>query len=125
MRLLVSACLMGAGHQLLKLLHALVDIGSQIGVDVIVVGNGIGRACPTLHNCGMLTGDAIGGIVGLGGVTDHTCVPNMAHAHLPDVLQGGGREVVQFAAAVLLNRAVLLASDLTIAIKPRKDLINN
>ena len=56
-------------------------------------------------------------------MTDHTCVPDMAHAHLPDVFQGGGREVIQFTATVLLNRSILLASGVPIAIKARKNLI--
>ena len=34
--------LMGARYQGLELLHALFDIDSQVGVNVIIVGNGIG-----------------------------------------------------------------------------------
>ena len=121
----LHACLMGALHQSLEFLHALIDIGGQIGINVVVVGDGVRRACPTLHNCWVLTGDSIGRIIGHGSMTDHTCVPDMAHAHLPDVFQGGGREVIQFTAAVLLNRSILLASGVPIAIKARKNLIDN
>ena len=121
----LHASLVRALDECFELLHTLVDIDCEIGVDIIVVGDRIRRACPTLHHCGVVPGNTIGRIVGLSGMTDDTRVPDMAHAHLPDLFQDGGREVVQFATAILGQRTILLASDVTIAVKPRKNLINN
>ena len=49
----------------------------------------------------------------------------MAHAHLPDFLQGAGREVVQFSTSVLLNRTMFLAGRVTITVETGEDLIND
>ena len=51
--------LMATGHQTLKLLHAPVHLVGKVRVNVIIVGDGIGRAGHTLHHLGVLTGDAI------------------------------------------------------------------
>jgi hypothetical protein len=56
-------------------------------------------------------------------MTDDARVPNMAHAHLPDFLQGAGREVIHLSATVLGDRTILLTGGVTIAVKSCKDLI--
>ena len=114
---------MGTLNELLELLHALINIDCEVRIDIVIVGNGIRRACPTLHNGRMVLGNAIRRIVSLGGMTDDARVPNMAHAHLPDFLQGAGREVIHLSATVLGNRAILLTSGITITVKSCKDLI--
>ena len=73
----------------------------------------------------MLSGNPITAVVGLGSMSDDTCIPNMAHAHFPDFLQGSGREIIQLSAAILVNRTVLLSGGIAIAVKSRKDLIDN
>ena len=73
----------------------------------------------------MLAWNAIGRIVSLSGVADNTCVPNMAHAHRPDFLQGGGREVIQFSTSVLSQRTILLAGSVLIAVETGEYLIDD
>ena len=121
----LHAGLMSTLYQRLKLLHTLIDIDSQIGIDVVIISNGIGRTGLTFHHGGVVLGYAIGRIVGLSGMTDDTCVPNMAHAHLPDFLQGAGREVVHLSTSVLFNRPTLLAGGVPITIETSKNLIDN
>ena len=110
---------------MLELLHALGDADGEVGVDIVVVGDGIGGACPTLHDGGVLTGNTVGAVVGLGGVADDARVPDMAHAHLPDLLQGGGREVVHLSAAVLGKRSVLFPRRILIPIQTSENLIDD
>ena len=117
--------LVSAFHQLFKLMHPQVDISSQVWVYIIIVGYGIGRASPTLHDGGMLTGNAVGRIVGLGSMTNDTCIPNMTDSHGRDILQHFRCEVSHLATTVIGNRAVLLAGNVTIAEKSCKYLVDN
>ena len=117
--------LVRALHQLLKLLHALVDVHSQVGVYVVVVGDGIGRTSLTLHHSGMLAGDAVGTVVRLRGMTDDTCIPHMADAHLGNVLQHLRRQVGKLSTTVFGNRAALPARDVAIAEKTSEYLVND
>ena len=121
----LHTCFVSALDELFELLHALIHICGEVGIDIIVVSNGIWRSCPALHDGWMILRDAIGRIVGLSGMTDDTRVPNMAHAHFPDFFQGTGREVVQFSTSVFLNRTMFLAGRVTIAVETGEDLIDN
>ena len=116
---------MGATHQLLKFLHTLLHIDSQVGVHVVVVGDGIGRASPTLHNSRMLTGNAILRVVGHRGVTNDASVPHMRDTHLTNLLQHLRREAIQFATAVLFNGTKRFTRLTAVAIQTRKNLVNN
>ena len=120
----LHARLVGTLDEGFKLLHTLVNIHSQIRIDIVIIGDGVRRSCPTLHHGGVLTGDAVGRIVGHRGVADNASVPDMAHAHLPDLFQGAGREVVQFSATILLNRSTFLAGSVPIAIESGENLID-
>lgn len=116
---------MGALHQLLELPHTAVDVNSQIGVNIVVVGDGIGRTCPTLHDSRMLARYSVGRVVCLGGMADNTRVPHMADAHRGKIVEHISRQVGKLATAVFGNRAVLFARKVTIAEKPCQYLINN
>ena len=120
----LHAGLMGALHQLLELLHALLHVDSQVRVHVVVVGDGIGRTSLTLHHSGVLAGNAVGRVVGLRGVTDNARIPHMTVARLRQLLQHLRREVVHLATTVLSQRTVLLPSLVTIAVQSRKNLID-
>ena len=120
----LQASLMAACHQLFKLLHALFHVDSQVGVNVVVVGDGIRRTGLALHHGRMLAGNAIGCVVGLRGMADNAGIPHVGDAHGSDVLQHLRCEVVQLATAVLSNRSVRHAVDVTIAEKTCEYLIN-
>ena len=49
----------------------------------------------------------------------------MAHAHLPDILQDSGREIIQFATTVVGYRSILLAGRVTVTVQSRKNLIDD
>ena len=88
-------------YQSLELGHTMRNLNSQVWIDIIIIRDGIRRTCLTLNHSWMLARNAISCIIGLSGMTDNTCIPNMAHAHRPDFLQDGGREVVQLSTSVL------------------------
>ena len=112
-------------HQLLELLHALLDVDSQVGVYVVVVGDGIGRTCPAFHHGRMLAWNAVLRVVGRRGMADDAGVPHVADAHLGDALQHSGGEVGHLAATVVGYRSLLLARGVTVAVQTRKDLIDD
>ena len=64
-------------HQCLKLSHTIIHILGKVGIDIIIIGDGIGRTCITLDNSRVIGRYAVGGVVGLGGMAYHTCKPNM------------------------------------------------
>ena len=121
----LQASTMRAADQFLKLQHTFLDIDSQVWVDVIIVCDGIRRTCPTLDHSWMLTRDTIARIVCHRGMTDDTRIPDMSHAQLPDLLQGAGREVVQFSTSVLLYRTINLAGIVTITKESGENLIDD
>ena len=120
----LKTSLMGALYQCLELLHALIDIDSQIGIDIVIVGDSVRRASLALDDSRMVLGNAIGCIVGLGGMADDACVPNMAHAHRSDFFQSCGREAVHLSTSVLGQRTILDASGVAIAIEAGENLID-
>ena len=71
----LKTSLVSAGYQRFELAHSLVYIHGQIWVDIVIIGDGIRRACPTLDHSRMLARNAIGGIIGHSGVADDACVP--------------------------------------------------
>ena len=65
-------------HEGLQLRHALSGLLRQIWVYVVVVLDGIGRARYPLDRIGVVWADAMGAVVGLGGVLQQTDIPYMA-----------------------------------------------
>ena len=100
-------------------------IDGEVRVDIIIVGNGIRRACLTLHHTRMLRRKAVVGIVGLSGMTDDSRLPHMRHTKLLDSLQTILINISEFSTTIFGNRAVLYTRRITIAEKSSKYLINN
>ena len=98
-------CLVRAAHKRLKFLHALFRRGGEVGADVVVVFDGIRRTGFAFHHGGVVFGDAVGRVVGLRGVFQHARVPDMRKSEILDAFQHFGREIAQFAAAILVNVA--------------------
>ncbi len=96
----------GAGHQPLKLGHAGGHVDGQVGVDVVVVGDGVGAAGLALDDVGIVARYAVGGVVGGMGVLYHAGVPDVGGAELAYIAQYGGVDAVELARAVLLDGAV-------------------
>ena len=121
----LQSCLMRTLHQLLKLLHTLIDIYCQIRIYVVIVGDGIGGTSLSFHDSSMLTRNTISTIVCRRGMTDDTCIPDMTHAHTCDFFQYFLREISHLATAVLGNRTILYPRRIPIAVEPCKHLVYN
>ena len=112
----LHASLMRAFHELFKLQHTQIHVRRQIRVNIIIIGDGIGRARLSLHYSRMVHGNTMIRIVGLRRMSDHPCIPNMTDTHVPDLLQNRRCQVIQFTAAVLFDRAVLLPRSIPVSI---------
>ena len=120
----LHACLVRALDETLPLLHSQTDVHCQIRVDVVIVGDGVWRTCLALHHLGMLGRNSIRRVVCLGGVANHTCVPDVREAHIMDTGQHIVSKVIQFSATIFLNGSILLASGVAIAKETWKNLID-
>ena len=67
----LHACVVSAVDKGLELLDALVDVYSDVGVDVVVVFYRIGRACASFHYMGIVAVYAVAAVIGLVGVLDY------------------------------------------------------
>ena len=121
----LHASLMCTLNRLFKLLHTPINVCCQIRIYSIIVSYGVWRPGHSLDDSRMILGDTICSIVRLGSMTDNACVPNMAHAHVPDLFQGSGREVIHLSATVLLYRSTLFTSGVPITIETGENLIDN
>ena len=117
---------MGAGHESLKLSHTVVDVDGNIGVHVIIVLDGVGRAGLALDHVGIVgRRDALVAIIGLGGMLYDTCIPHGRHAELLDAGEHAIGDVVHLARAVLREGAVGHTVGIGISEKTRKQLIDD
>ena len=64
-----------------ELLHSVGDADGEVRVDVIVVLDGVGRACFSFDHGGMVFADSEGGVVRLCGVFDESCEPDVRESH--------------------------------------------
>ena len=65
-------------HEGLQLRHTLGGLLHEVGIHIVVVLDGIGRARDSLDRIGVVWADAMGAIVGLGGVLQQADIPYMA-----------------------------------------------
>ena len=73
----LQVSLVGSHNEVLKLLHAFRHLRGEVGIDVVVVLDGIRTSCDTLHNGRVVALDAILRVIALGGMLDETCVPDV------------------------------------------------
>ena len=69
-------------HKRLKLVHAMVDINSQIWIYIIIIGDSVGRASLALDDARVLTGNTKLCIIRRCSMTYHTRIPDMGKAHI-------------------------------------------
>ena len=111
----LHACLVRTLHQSLELVHTAMYIFSKIGIDVIIIGNGVGRSSLSLHNGWMLTWDAILSVIGCSGMAYHTRVPYMRDAHVVNALEYGRSDAVHLPRPILFHRSIRHAGHVLIA----------
>ena len=119
----LQSCLVGTPHQCTKLLHAARHVFGQVGVDVVIVGDGVGRPCASLHDRRVLAGNGVGRVIGGGGVADDSCVPNMRNAQAAHLAQHLGIDVVHLPRTVLIISSTLLPGEVLIAKGAGEDLV--
>ena len=120
----LQAFLMGAFYQVFKLAHTFRNIISDVGVDVVIVGNGIGRTCLTLNNTRCLTWNTESRIVGASGMTNDTSIPNGIYTERLYLLQCCNIKVVHLSNTIFCKRTVWLSVAVLVAKGACKHLVN-
>ena len=113
--------LVRALQQSLKFSHAVGDVGSQVGVDVVIVLDGVGRAGPALYDSRVVGPDAVSLIVGL---FQQSRKPNVRKAEVGNAFELGAGEVFQFGAAVLFDGSGRYVGRVVVRIEPGEYLVN-
>ena len=97
--------------------HAVGNGLRQIGVDVEIVLDGIGRTGLPFDHPRVIGGNALGGIVGLRGMFYHPGEPHMRKPVFTDSIQAFCREMIEFRTTILCIRAIGYIGVLRIAIE--------
>ena len=116
--------LMGTFYQVVKLAHTFRNIISNVGVDVVIVGNGVGRTSLTLNNTRCLTWNTESRIVGTGGMAYNASVPNAVYTERLYLLQRCIVKVVHLSNTIFCKRTVWLSVAVLVAKGACKHLVN-
>ena len=112
-------------YQRLKLGHAVGHAFGQVGVDIVIIGDGVWRPCLAFHNRWMVGRQPIPGVIGLRGMANDSRIPHMTYAHLTHGGKLRSTDGVEFATTVFINCAVLARTTGAIAEQTGKDLVND
>ena len=112
-------------HQGFELFHAMRHAHGQIGVDVVVVGDGIRAAGLTFNYIGIVHGDAEARVVGRMGMLNHTGVPHVGGTKLANLFQHLGRDGIELTTAIFGNGAVGHRLGGIVGEQARKQLVND
>ena len=77
-----QSCLMRAAHEIFKFLHAVRHVGGQVGINVVIVLDGIRRSGTSFHHGGMVGFDTIFLIVCLRGMLQQPRKPYVGKAEI-------------------------------------------
>ncbi len=99
------ACGVCARYERFEFVHAAWNVDCQVGVDVVVVGDGIGAAGFAFHYVAVVRSDAVFAVVGAVCVFNHPCVPHVRGSQFADFTQHMGVYVVELSGAVPLHGA--------------------
>ena len=91
---------MGTLDEGVQLCLSRVGIFGEVGVDVVVVLDGIGRASLPLHRVGVIGTDALGAVVGLRSVLQQADIPDVSCSETADIGEGFGSEVTELPRAI-------------------------
>ena len=106
-----------------ELVHTLVNILCNIGVDIIVVGYGIRRASLALYNSRMLAWNAVRRIIGSSSMTYHSSIPHVCISLGTYLMENIIGKEIHLSTAVFGNRTILIAYIGTVAKKTCEDLV--
>ena len=116
---------MGALYELFELAHACGDVLGDVGVDVVVVGDGVGASGAAFDDVGVVAGDAVAGVVGVVGVLDDAGVPDVGDAERAYMVEDGGGDEVEFAGAVAVDGAVGNGVGAIVGVEAREELVDD
>ena len=97
----LQPCLVGTLDEGVQLCLSRVGIFGEVGVDVVVVLDSVGRASLPLHRVGVVRADALDAVVGLRGVLQQADIPDVGCPEAADIGEGFGSEVTELPRAVL------------------------
>ena len=115
----------GALYQRFPFVHAVGHALGHVGVDVVVVFDGVWRSGLTFYHIGIVGSDAEGRVVGGIGVLYDAGVPHVGDAEVADLAEHGVGDLIEFAAAVLLYGAIGHEVGVGIGEEPREHLIDD
>ena len=115
---------MSASHQGLELGNTVGDILGQVGVDVIIIRDGIGAAGMSLDNMFVVTGDTIGRIIRIVSMFYNPGIPYMCGTEVANRAQYSGIDGIQFSRAVTGDRTVDNRCRTVVGEQSRYQLIN-
>ena len=107
----------GAFDKGFELLHTLGFVLCQVGIDIVIIGDGIRRT-------GFAFGDSRVVVLGCG-VSDDSGVPNMRSAQIRNGLERTLVDIYKSPAAILFLGAVMFARLVVVAKQAREELVNN
>ena len=116
---------LGSLDKLFEFSHSRRRVHSQIRVNIIIISDGIGRACLTFDHTRIISGDPVSRIIRTMGVLNDTGVPHVCGAERLYGPKHGRRYAIEFSAAVLLYGAAWTAVVVEVGKQPWNKLIYN
>jgi len=98
-------------------MHPLFNMSGQVGIYIVIVFNGIRRTRFTLHNSRVIPLNAVCTVIGLRGVFNDSCVPNMCDSQFFYFTERFGREIIKLTTPIGFQAAVVNAVIIVVAKK--------
>ena len=112
-------------YKSLELVNAARYVYGEVGVDVVVVGDGVGAAGMAFDYVRGVARYAVGGVVGVVGVLKHTGIPHVCGSETSDRVKYGGCDVVEFARTVDIDGTVYNGGLAIICKQARQQLVDD
>ncbi|OAV74815.1 hypothetical protein Barb7_01630 [Bacteroidales bacterium Barb7] len=121
----LHACLVRPLNQLFKLLHTVGNTVGKCRIYVVVILDGVGRACRAFHYAAVVFADAVSREIGLGGMFDNAGVPDVGNAQLLYLRQSQSGKGREFARAVFRHIPIADKPLVQVSKQAGEHLINN
>ena len=110
-------------HQRLEFFHAAGYVHGKVGVDIVVVGYGIGASGMAFYHMRVVARYAVAGIVGVVGMLYHARIPYVRGAEVGDIGEYGVGDVVELSRAVLFQSAAYDGCLTVVGVETRQQLV--
>ena len=98
--------LVRTSHKRLKFSHSIANIHGQIGIDIIVVLDGVGRTRDAFDHVRIVFGNAVRRKIGHGGMFNHSRVPHVRNAEIFERCKRFVGNVIELTNAVFVAGSV-------------------